>query len=271
VYLASVALALTAIGLVILARGTPVGAVPLITGIGALAGWFPFSWSSSALPIPERESVGSWNPVSLGLPLIGTTTALVAATRLIPAGFAQSAAVSEPVLFLAAALSLLIASARLISWHRISDCSLALTGMAACGIAADVALRQGTSTLPVSIVRGDVAGLAVWLHGTAVSVLLSSLSTDSESGSLRGQRAKVWFASLLAADIAGVPPLPGCWLRSNLLFSLVSRQTASSITGEFEPQTGMLMLATLVAIAWGAMMAAALFAFIRADAAERAT
>lgn len=269
VYLAAVAIVLIGAGLVILARGNSVGAVPLIAGIGALAGWLPFCWSASTLSFSGNgESADSPNLISLGLPLIGTTGALVAAARLIPAAFAENPTMSEPVLFLAASLSLLVATARLISWRSVEGGFLALTAMAACGIAADVALRRGTSTLPVAVVRGDVAGLAVWLHGSAILVFLRTVTRPSSTD---GRRPPGWLVPLLVADLAGLPPLPGFWLRGNLLLSLVSRQTQSSITGEFEPHTGMLTLAILVAIAWGAMMAAALPSLFRAEAIERAT
>jgi hypothetical protein len=162
------------------------------------------------------------------------------------------------VLFLAASLSLVVASARLVTRRSVDDALLAFAAMAACGIATDVALRQGTSTLPVEITRGDFAGLAVWLHGTAILTLLSVLSAGRESEDSPPSRQRHWLVLLLSADLAAVPPLPGFWLRGYLLLSLVSRQTASSITGEFEPHAGMLTLAILVAITWGAIIATAL-------------
>jgi hypothetical protein len=263
--LTAAAVAISAVGLLVLTRGNPIGAVPLIAGIGALSGWLPFCWSTALSNWADSESVRTSRLASAGLHLIGMTTALVAAARLIPAAFAQNASVAEPVLFLAAAVTLVVASARLASWRKADDVILALTGMAACGIAADVVLRQGTSTLPVSIVRGDVAGMAVWLHGTAMWVLLNSFGRDSEAASLRGWRARTWLVALLAADIAGLPPLPGFWIRGNLLLSLVSRQTTSSITGEYEPHAGMLMLAILVTIEWGAIMTMAISAIADAS------
>ena len=62
---------------------------------------------------------------------------------------------------------------------------------------------------------------------------------------------------LLAADLAGIPPFPGFWLRCQLLLSTTSRQSASSITGEFEPHAGMFLLSALFAVTWGALMATA--------------
>jgi hypothetical protein len=251
------ALILVAVGLSLQGRAPVPSAILCLAGLGCLAGWLPFAWRTSredTLLLEESPR----RRVRLLLRLISMTAALIVAGRLTTTLFEPTAERSLPALYLAAILSLGVATARLWSSRRIAALASVMAAMPLAGIVADVALAREDGRLPVTVPSGAVWGLAVWLHTAAVSLVLVWINqsqrtpSSDHSGWRRAIRCLAW------CDLAGLPPLPGFWLRSGLLLALVSRQSPSNITGEFEPHSGLLTLALVASIAWAIVLATAL-------------
>lgn len=242
------------VGMSVFPRFSESGVVLTIAGLGGLAGWLPFAWRlpSEDEDLPPGAEI---SPVAVTLlRLAPVTTALIAGWKLTPTVFVPAADRALPVLYLTAAISLIAGGARLWSSGRDAPLCPLLSALALAGIVADVSLSREQTRLPVDVPSGGAWGLAAAVEAFGVLVVLASLQRSTD----RPGTWPRWVERLARFDLGGVPPLPGFWLRSGLLLALVSRQSPSNITGEFEPPAGLLALALLAAAAWGLQLATAI-------------
>jgi hypothetical protein len=218
------------------------GAVLVLAGLGAIATWLPFDWRNLLL---RQIRLGSLREAARSL--LPVTCAIVFAAIFTVLQNDPASKSKLVVLYLAAALSLISAALRsrnrplahwIVRW---------LSAAAAAGFVAGLAQHNSSQSLAIQSASGHRYGLLTCGWGFLELLLLAAVSNSPAKDGRTGRAAH----KLLLLDLAGFPPLPGFWLRLNLLLALITQQRTSNISGEFEAHSGMLLLAALFALAWG--------------------
>ncbi|MBX3441142.1 MAG: hypothetical protein KF774_01955 [Planctomyces sp.] len=233
------------------------GIACVLAGLGALAGWAPFTWAA-----PDLESESS--ATAYRARLMAAAAALLLACRMTAGGaFELERGPAIAILTMAAVLTLAVH----ISRYCLRGDVRSITGFASALAAAALAADLAPATLTVARPSGAAAAWWVWLHAVACLVVWEAVRTGrTPSRELvepavghafrRDAQARGdWLRRVLKAELAGLPPGPGFWLRGALLLSLVSRSASSNLSGEFEPAQGLYLLAFGATAAWGAVMA----------------